>query len=159
VFEDAQLIATLPRLRRYARALLPRNPDAVQDLVQATVLRALERRALYRPDSNLRAWLFAIMHNIYVDLVRNAVLTTNRNVPLDEALMVPAPGSDQEAAVWMGEVIAAIDELPPHHRDVVLMSSAGSAVRSEMTKALDIPEGTAASRLFRARAALRERLL
>jgi DNA-directed RNA polymerase specialized sigma24 family protein len=39
------------------------------------------------------------------------------------------------------------------------MSSAGSAVRSEMTKALDIPEGTAASRLFRARAALRERLL
>src|SRR6516162_7660667 len=68
-----QLIgAQIPRLRRYARALL-RDNDRADDLVQDTILRALEKDHLYERGTNLRAWLFAVMHNQYVNSVRRAM--------------------------------------------------------------------------------------
>jgi RNA polymerase sigma-70 factor (ECF subfamily) len=61
--------AEIPRLRRYARALL-RDPDRADDLAQDTLLRGLEKSHLYRSGTDLRAWLFTIMHNQHVNSVR-----------------------------------------------------------------------------------------
>src|ERR687884_387138 len=70
------IVAELPRLRRYARALL-KSPERADDLVQDTVLRALSKAHLWQPDTDMRAWLFTLMHNQYVNLVRKAVREGN----------------------------------------------------------------------------------
>ena len=61
----------IPRMRRYAVALT-RNPDRADDLVQATLVRAIAKQHLFKPDTNLRAWLFTLMHNQHVNEVRRA---------------------------------------------------------------------------------------
>ena len=66
------LEAEIPRLRRYARALV-RDRDRADDLVQDTLMRALAKQHLWEPGTNLRAWLFTLMHNLHVNLVRQAV--------------------------------------------------------------------------------------
>src|SRR6516165_10059437 len=66
------IVAEIPRMRRYARALL-RNRDGADDLVQDTILLALEKNHLYERGTNLRAWLFTLMHNHYVNLVRRSM--------------------------------------------------------------------------------------
>src|SRR3974390_401864 len=62
----------IPRLRRYARALA-RTTDRADDLVQETLLRAVAKAHLWQPGSDIRAWLFTIMHNQYVNMVRRAM--------------------------------------------------------------------------------------
>ena len=62
----------IPRLRRYARALV-RNQETADDLVQDTLVRALAKHHLWQPGTDLRAWLFTLMHNQYVNFVRKAV--------------------------------------------------------------------------------------
>jgi RNA polymerase sigma-70 factor (ECF subfamily) len=81
-FEDG-IVEHLPRLRRYARALL-RDPVAADDLVQNCVERALGKQHLFKPGTNLRAWLFTIMHNVHVNLARKQMQTAN-TLPLDQA--------------------------------------------------------------------------
>jgi RNA polymerase sigma-70 factor, ECF subfamily len=62
----------IPRLRRYARALT-RSAERADDLVQDTLLRALSKAHLWQPGTDLRAWLFTVMHNQDVNLVRRAM--------------------------------------------------------------------------------------
>ena len=64
--------AEIPRLRRYARVLLRRRPDAADDLVQDTIVRGIEKLHLYEAGTNLRAWLFTVMHNQYVNSISRA---------------------------------------------------------------------------------------
>src|SRR5712692_8451129 len=66
------LEAEIPRLRRYARALL-RDASRADDLVQDTLVRSLAKQHLWQPDTNLRAWLFTIMRNLHVNVVRQTV--------------------------------------------------------------------------------------
>ena len=79
-FSAADAERWIPRLRRYALALTGTR-EAADDLTQDTLERAWRKRALWRPDSDLRAWLFTVMHNVFVNGVRAARPVDRRGLP------------------------------------------------------------------------------
>ena len=101
------LIEHLPRLRRYARAL---TGDAGQadDLVQDTLERALLKLDLWQPGSNLRAWLFTLMHNLFVNHVR---ARRPAETAIDDAMDLPVSGGQMEALA-VRDIHAALASLP-----------------------------------------------
>jgi len=150
--DSERLIACLPRLRRYARALLGGRAEA-DDLVQDTVERGWDRLSTWRRGSDMRAWLFGIMHNLHVDQQRRPVLPT---APLDEELPLAAPGGDAAAGrLALRDMDAALRRLPPEQRAVVLLVALEEMSYDEVAAALDIPLGTVMSRLSRGRERLR----
>jgi RNA polymerase sigma-70 factor (ECF subfamily) len=152
------LVAAIPRLRRYARVLTGETSRA-DDLVQDALARAWEKRGLWRAGSDLRAWLFTIMHNVYVNQLaaarRDAV-----NVSLDAegdgapAWQVPTRGNQQER-VELLELLAQMGRLPAEQREVLLLAAVEEMAYGEIATVLDIPIGTVMSRLSRAREKLR----
>lgn len=147
----AALLACIPRLRRYARALLGHGADA-DDLVQDCLERAWSRRELYRPGSDLRAWLFTVMHNLFVNRYR-ANRRRAATVTLEADTLV-APES-AESARTVNDIERALQELPPAQREVLLLVALEQLSYDEVAAALDIPRGTVMSRLHRAREKLR----
>ena len=146
-------IAVIPRLRRYARAL---TGDAVRadDLVQDTLERALAKRHLWRTGSDLRAWMFTIMHNVFVNQVRAQPVEAN-NVALDaDALDVPARSSPLDM-LEVADIDAAIRRLPGEQREVLLLVAIEQLSYAEAARVLEIPVGTVMSRLHRARERVR----
>ena len=132
-------------LRRYA-LVLTRNRDAAEDLVQDTLVKAIAAADSWNPDSNLRVWLFRIMHNTHVSAVRKTKVRDAAKPDLPE----PVDRTDPTLRVQVEQVLDALDQLPEaQRRPIVLMSYAEAAA------ALDIPLGTLYSRLGRGRAALR----
>jgi RNA polymerase sigma-70 factor, ECF subfamily len=111
---EQRLIELIPRLRRYARALAGDGVVA-DDLVQDTLARAWAKLDLYRDGTDLRAWLFTVMHNLYVNNAR----ATRLAEPLDKAeLTLCAPQSD---ALLMRDLDRAIASLPVEQRTVLLL--------------------------------------
>jgi len=148
----AQATAVIPRLRRYARAL---TGDAMRadDLVQDTLERALVKQHLWRQGSDLRAWMFTIMHNVFVNQVR--ARPADITVALDaEAYEVPANINPVDR-LEVGDMDAAIRCLPDEQREVLLLIALEQLSYSETAQALGIPLGTVMSRLHRARERLR----
>jgi RNA polymerase sigma-70 factor (ECF subfamily) len=152
--EFARLLeAQLPRLRRYARALT-RDPSRADDLIQDTVVRALAKRHLYQDGTNLRAWLFTLMHNQHVNNAR-------RNVREDNALDVDtvAPHlvavTDPTALRQLRELDEAIGKLAIEQRQVILLIGLEGMSYEETATILNVPIGTVRSRLSRGREALR----
>lgn len=152
----ALLIAEIPHLRRYARALL-RDPDIADDLVQNCLERALSRFHLWQPERRLRPWLFTIMHNLHVNAIRYRG-SRPPLVELDDAVMPAASGSSQEDSLQTRAVLAAIDELPEDQRAVVTLVGIEELSYKDAADVLGIPLGTLMSRLHRARERLRETL-
>lgn len=144
------IVAEIPRLRRYARAL---TGDAARadDLVQDTLERALGKFALWRP-GNLRAWLFSIMHNLFVNQVRAARPV---DCPGDEALPDLPVRATQADALELGDLSAALQKLPAEQREVLLLVGLEDLSYAETAKALGVPIGTVMSRLSRGRERLR----
>ncbi len=140
-----------PRLRRYARALT-RDPVAADDLVQDCLERALAKKRLFTPDTDLRAWLFTIMHNVHIDAVRRNKMTT---VSLDEMgdLMVTPPA--QEPAIRIRDLAVALERLPDDQREVVLLVGLEGMSYKAVAEVLATPIGTVMSRLARGRDRLR----
>ena len=150
-----QAAAFIPRLRRYARAL---TGDALlaDDLVQDTLERALTKRHLWRRGSDLRAWMFTIMHNVFVNQVR--ARAANVTVALDaEAYEVPARTSPVDL-LEVSDIDAAMRHLPNEQREVLLLVALEQLSYGETARALAIPLGTVMSRLSRARERLRQHL-
>ena len=151
--EHVQLIAQhIPRLRRYARALLG-NRNAAEDLVQDTLERAWGRFNLWRRGSDLRAWLFTIMHNIYVNQVRARIARPEHELD-DEALRVQVR-ADQGDRLEIHDLDQALRQLSDEQREVLLLVGLEQLTYDEAAKSLGIPIGTVMSRLSRARARLR----
>ncbi len=152
--DQATLTPHIPRLRRYARALVG-DRYAADDLVQDTLERAINKFHLWRPGSDLRAWLFAIMHNVHVNQLRSRA--ARPETPLDDGDALPqsVPETDRHEIRDMQTAIAA---LPSEQREVILLIALEQLSYSEVSKALDIPIGTVMSRLFRARERLRAQL-
>src|ERR1700732_30392 len=147
--------AQIPRLRRYARALL-RNPVDADDLVQETLLRALTKAHLWERGTDLRAWLFTMMHNQYVNFVR-ASARSGHQVSVDVIAEFGRPGS-QMAALELGELKTAIDRLPEEQRAVLLLIGLEGMGYDETPTIMSVPVGTVRSRLSRARETLRQML-
>ncbi|MEO7953858.1 MAG: RNA polymerase sigma factor [Polaromonas sp.] len=146
-----QLVSWVPRLRRYARALAGNRDDA-DDLVQDTLERACAKSSLWRGVTDMRAWLFGIMHNLHVDGVRRPRLHT---VMLDDATPeVPvAPTQDDRLAVL--DLQAALERLPVEQREIVLLVALEGMSYAEVAATLGIPMGSVMSRLSRGRERLR----
>ncbi|TXF10640.1 RNA polymerase sigma factor [Pelomicrobium methylotrophicum] len=143
----------MPRLRRYARALLGDRAEA-DDLVQDTLERAWRKAALWRPGSDLRAWLFAIMHNVFVNQTRTR--RTNMEEPLDEVVLEHPAASDAAAGAQLLDLASALAKLPAEQREVVLLVGLEEFTYEEAARALGIPIGTVMSRLARGRERLRQ---
>lgn len=150
-----QMVALLPRLRRFATSLT-RRPQEVDDLVQATVERALDRIDRWRPDTRLDSWMFRILQNIWIDQLRAA----RPHAELSEA--DDLPGTDGRVAtehhMALAETRRAIAELPEDQRSVILLVLVEGFAYREAAEILDVPIGTVMSRLSRGRAALEQRL-
>lgn len=147
-----QAVTVIPRLRRYARALTGDRLMA-DDLVQDTLERAWSKRHLWRQGSDLRAWMFTIMHNVYVNQVRARVAAAT--VPLDqEAFEVPARGSPADM-LEVADLDAALRRLPDDQREVLLLVALEQLSYSETASALGVPIGTVMSRLYRTRERVR----
>ena len=146
--------AEIPRLRRYASALL-RNRDRADDLVQDTLLRGLEKVHLYQPGTNLRAWLFAVMHNLYVNAHRRAA-RQGQTIHV-EKVQLSTPAS-QVSRLELRDLERAMASLPEDQRTTLLLIGLEGMRYEDVAQICDVPIGTVRSRVSRAREALRQML-
>ena len=148
---DDHLLPWIPRLRRYARALVGNRDDA-DDLVQDTLERAWVKSGLWHGVADMRAWLFSVMHNLHVDRVRRPRL---QEIAMDDSTPeVPvAPTQGERLAVL--DLQAALDLLPIEQKQIVLLVALEDMAYADVAKALGIPIGTVMSRLSRGRERLR----
>jgi len=155
---ESALVAAIPRLRRYAQ-VLTRNGSRADDLVQDTLARAWAKRKLWRAGSDLRAWLFTIMHNVHVNhaAVARRDARTVAFDPEDESTtpLQPTAGGDPVDRVELREVMQQIDRLPAEQREVLLLTAVDGLHYGEIAALLSIPIGTVMSRVSRAREKLR----
>jgi RNA polymerase sigma-70 factor (ECF subfamily) len=143
----------IPRLRRYARALT-RDPTRADDLVQSCLMRAITKSHLWEPGTNLRAWLFTILHNQHVNNVRRAI-QEGVAVPVEDAaptLKIPA---SQDVRLQLRDLGRAMARLADEQRQVLLLVGLEGMRYEEVAAVLQIPLGTVRSRLSRGREALR----
>ena len=148
--EAKRLVELIPRLRRYARALVG-DRNTADDLVQDTLERAWAKLHLYRRGTDLRAWLFTVMHNVHVNRIR----ATRAVDPLEEDMPELAQPQREPDALLVRDLDRAIGRLPPDQRAVLLLVTLEEMSYEEVARALGIPIGTVMSRLSRAREKLR----
>jgi RNA polymerase sigma-70 factor (ECF subfamily) len=147
------LEAEIPRLRRYARALT-RDVVRADDLVQSCLVRAVANQHLWQPGTNLRAWLFTILHNQNINDVRRAA-REGANVDIEEVAQVLSVQPRAMASLEMRDLEAAIAKLTPEQRQVILLVCLEGMEYEEVALILGVPIGTVRSRLSRARDQLR----
>ena len=144
--------AVIPRLRRYARALTG-DRSAADDLVQDTLERAWTKFHLWRRGSDLRAWLFTIMHNVHVNQLR-ARRSAFASALEDEDIDPPVRAT-QTDMLEVRDIDSSLQRLPVEQREVLLLVALERMSYQETASALGIPIGTVMSRLSRARERLR----
>lgn len=149
------LVALLPRLRRFARALAG-APDRADDLVQSACERALRARDTFQPGTRLDAWMFRILRNVWIDAARRAGARGGEHAALDEvAEQAGWDGRDvTETRLMLARAREAIAALPPESREVVVLVCVEELSYREAAEVLEVPVGTVMSRLSRARAKL-----
>jgi RNA polymerase sigma factor (sigma-70 family) len=149
----SSLVGHIPELRRYARALTG-DAWAADDLVQDTLERACKRWQLWTAGSDLRAWLFTLMHNLFVDGVRRALRQQGQRIDIEDAAdeLVAAPAATDQAL----DLQRCLMRLPAEQREVLLLVSLQDLGYEEVARITGVPVGTVMSRLSRARSRLRE---
>ena len=148
------LIEHIPGLRRYARALTA-DPWAADDLVQDTLERACSRWRLWLAGSDLRAWLFTVMHNLFISEVRQLRRRADwgNSVDLDAvAHELHAPAAEPGNLI---DLQRCLMQLPPNQRAVLLLITLEELSYDEVAKVTGVPVGTVMSRLSRARERMR----
>jgi RNA polymerase sigma factor (sigma-70 family) len=152
-FERQGLVHHIPQLRRYARALTG-DAWAADDLVQDTLERACERWQLWAAGSDLRAWLFTLMHNLFVDGARRAVRQqSGQHVDVDDvAQELAAPAAGDQVL----DLQRCLLRLPEEQREALLLVTLEDLGYEDVARITGVPVGTVMSRLSRARSRLRE---
>jgi RNA polymerase sigma-70 factor (ECF subfamily) len=159
---EREVTAHLDGLYTFALKLA-RLPHDAEDLVSATFVRAFDRWEQYTLGTNARAWLFTILYHIFVNgrrIERREVLFSENDAesPRFEVVGDSDPERDFYESIVDDEVTRAIDSLPVHYREAVLLSDLHEFRYAEIAEILGIPEGTAKSRLFRGRRMLQRML-
>jgi RNA polymerase sigma-70 factor (ECF subfamily) len=144
------IVPYIPNLRRYARALVG-DRDGADDLVQDTLERAVRKFHLWKP-GDLRAWLFSIMHNVFVNQLKARKVAPH--VEIDEELIAARIPTATSADVL--DLQRALGTLAPEQREVVLLVALEDMTYADVSRALGIPIGTVMSRLSRGRERLRK---
>ncbi|MFC4175197.1 RNA polymerase sigma factor [Microvirga sp. GCM10011540] len=143
----------IPSLRRYAWALL-RDDEAADDLVQDTLERAISRWNLRRRDGDLRAWLFAIQRNLFLNGVRQR-RRRGPHVGMEILDDLPAPDGATDGTAGLRDILSGLDALPEEQRSVLLLVGVEDLSYEQVAQVLDVPIGTVMSRLSRARDKMR----
>lgn len=144
----------IPRLRRYARALT-RDASRADDLVQSCLVRAIAKQHLWQEGTDLRAWLFTILHNLHVNEVRRLALN-GAVVPIEEVASMLPVHENATDSVQLLDLHRAIGCLSEEQRQILLLVGLEELQYDDVAKVLQIPLGTVRSRLSRARNTLRE---
>jgi len=152
------LVALLPRLRRFARSLTRDMSDA-DDLTQVAVEHALARRDQWRPDTNLGAWMFRIMKNAWIDETRSRTRRGRVLAAEEEGdTVADARAPDMDARLAIDAVERAMSNLPDDQRIAVSLVLVEGLSYREAAEVLEVPMGTLTSRLVRGRVALMDEL-
>ena len=150
----AELIAQIPHLRRFARALTG-DAALADDLVQDCVERALLKSHLYDPARPLKAWLYAVLRNLYVSGLRRQgraqTVKTVDELTGFEGAMPPT----QDGQLALSQVASALDRLPDNQREIIVLVAVEEMSYRDVAEITGVPVGTVMSRLSRARGALR----
>ena len=149
---DEHIATHIPQLRRYARALTG-DYTAAEDLVQDTLERAWKRIGQWRLGSDLRAWLFTIMHNLYVNQLKAD--SRKQGQPPEQATLDLSVRPTQEDRLELRDLNKALRRLSNEQREVLLLVGLEQMSYEEVAKVLGIPIGTVMSRLSRGRDQLR----
>ena len=149
----SDLVALIPRLRRFSRVLTQSAPVA-DDLVQATVERALSRRLQWRDGTKLDAWVFTILHSIWKNELRAASIRQGRGFVDIETLVDGAGTASGERTILLDQVFNQVNRLPEAQREAIVMVYVEGYAYEEAAQILGIPSGTLMSRLARARVSL-----
>ncbi len=144
-------VAPIPRLRRYARALL-KDPERAEDLLQETLARALGRMGLWRHGSDMRAWLFTIMHNQYVNECRRAQKRPDALSLEADGVLEARANSRADQHADLQDITAGLMLLPEDQRAVLLLVSLEGLTYRQTAKVLvingrDFPAARARERL------------
>jgi len=148
-----QIEQHIPRLRRYARVLAG-DPSRAEDILQDCLERAWSRQHQFRPGSDLRAWLFTILHNVHANAARK-YNTSPALVPLLDDSMAAPSRPTQFDALELDDLKSALARLPDDQRQVILMVGMEQMQYGEVARVLGVPMGTVMSRLHRGRERLR----
>ena len=151
-FSD-QLIAVLPRLRRFARGLAGSAVEA-DDLVQAACERALARQHQLQEGTRFDSWMFRIVQTIWIDQLRARDIRKEEAVVEDERMGTDEPERRAEARLALDEVRHAVRRLPEEQRTALMLVTVEGLSYKEAADVLEVPQGTLTSRLVRGRMAL-----
>ena len=154
-----RIVDLLPRLRRFALTLT-RHQDDGDDLVQATVERALARLSSWKEDTRLDSWMFKIMQNLWIDQTR---ARRTRGVQADDYDLASIAGADGRAVMdqrlTLRATLDATMALPEEQRSVLMLVVVEGLSYRDAADVLGVPVGTVMSRLSRARLALEGKVL
>ena len=149
------IVDHIPSLRRYARALTG-NAWAADDLVQDTLERACSKWRLWLAGSDLRAWLFTLMHNLFANQMRKAARAPPALSMVDLDAVAAELAAPQSAADDALDLQRCLLRLPEEQRAVLLLVTLEDLSYAQVARILNVPLGTVMSRLSRARGRLRE---
>jgi RNA polymerase sigma-70 factor, ECF subfamily len=141
------------------------NPAEAEDLVQDTYVKAFRHKSRFTPGTNLRAWLFAILHNTFLNEVRRrkgSPVEVDADAADRAAARFPAPGPTPEESLLSrasaAELETALSSLPPAYREAVWLRDVQELSYADIARVLDVPVGTVMSRIARGRRQLHDRL-
>ena len=145
---EAEIVACIPHLRRYARGLIS-NREQADDLVQDTLERAWSKYSMWQRRGEVRAWTFGIMHNLFIDRVRSQRSSPEDNAG-DDLPEVPGRAIPFDR-LEIRDLDRALQRLPPDQREVLLLIGVEEMRYQDVAYVLSVPIGTVMSRLSRAR--------
>lgn len=152
---QSEALQLLDALYGFAMTLTHSKAES-EDLVQETYMRAIQHYDRLRPDSNLKAWLFTILRNVWLKKLRHG-RSAPEFIPFDEndLAIPPVEQNDPQAVlfrIWeRDEVRSALTKLPRHFAEIVVLRDIEGFSYKELAQVLDCPVGTVMSRLARAR--------
>jgi RNA polymerase sigma-70 factor, ECF subfamily len=142
---------------------LTRNGDDAEDLVQETYVKALKGFSSFRLGTNFRAWMYRILRNTFLTSRTGLKEVAALPIDPDEGESIVPVDRETPESIFIDRsnqnlLEHAIEQLPVHHREILLLSDVGEMSYQEISETLGIPMGTVMSRLSRARKALRSNL-
>lgn len=152
---NRRIVEEMPRLNRYALTLTSDREEA-RDLVQDCVEKALRSWSSWRGDGALRAWLFSIMHNLFVNGVRKRS-RWHMIISDGDIERAASPGSQMDA-LYLRDLQRALETLSADQREVLFLVVSEGLTYEQTAQATKVPVGTVMSRLHRARETLRKRM-
>jgi len=154
MFKHEELVHEMPNLRKFALRLT-RNVHEAEDLVQSTLLRAIEKQELFEENTNLFSWTSKIMFNLFVTGYRRKKKFESQYDP-EPHIMASSVEAAQETTVDLGLVRQAMQRLSKEHREMLILVCIKGMRYEEVSEFLQIPVGTVRPRLSRARSALQQ---